>query len=207
LPSRISSTSTGNPVSVWKTVTGRVWGVENEGAKLGQFAQTDLANFHKTMDALAQLVSSLYGLPPHYLGFSTDNPAPQRRSSRPRPGSSSGPSANRACSTSAGSRSCAWLCECRPAPGTRPSSGWTTAWRDPSTPTIAQAADAAVKTYQAGIVPLRFTRRRLGFNDAEIAQMEQEDAEAAAQKAALDPLGQMTRALGQGSPDGQPVTS
>jgi hypothetical protein len=175
----------GNPVSVWKTVTGRIWSTEDKEAKLGAFPASDLANFHKTLDALAQLVSSQYGLPPHYLGFSTDNPASAEaiKSSEAR--------LNLRAERRQGMFDVGWEEVIRIADRIR-TGAWDpalrrleTAWRDPSTPTIAQAADAAVKTFQAGIVPLRFTRRRLGFNDAEIDQMEKEDAEAQAQQSAM----------------------
>ena len=169
-----------NPISVWKKVTGRIFSTESTEAKIGALAASDLANFHKTLVALAQLVSSLTGLPPHYLGFSTDNPASAEgiKSSEAR--------LVKRAERKQGMFDVGWEQLMRIA--MRLETGvWdpnlrrlATAWRDPSTPTVAQAADAAVKTYQAGIVPLRFTRQRLRFSDAEIAQMEQMDAEAAA---------------------------
>lgn len=166
----------GNPVSVWKTVTGRIWATENDQAKLGQFAAADLSNFTKTLDALAQLVASLCGMPPHYLGFTTDNPASADaiRSSEAR--------LVKRAERKQGMFDVGWEQVMRVAMRLETGS-WdpalrrlATAWRDPSTPTVAQAADAAVKTYQAGIVPLRFTRQRLRFSDAEISQMEEMDA-------------------------------
>jgi hypothetical protein len=170
----------GNPISVWKAVTGRIFATENEQAKLGTFPASDLSNFHKTLDALAQLVASLCGMPPHYLGFTTDNPASADaiRSSEAR--------LVKRCERKQGMFDCGWEQVMRLA--VRVLHGqWDeeltrleTAWRDPSTPTVAQVADAATKAYQAGIVPLRFTRRRLGFSDAEIAQMEEMDAQDAA---------------------------
>jgi len=170
----------GNPISVWRTVTGRVWGVEgdpNHEPKLGQFDAADLSNFTKTLDALAQLVASLCGMPPHYLGFTTDNPASADaiRSSEAR--------LVKRAERKQGMFDTGWEQVMRLASRIMTGS-WDpsllrleTAWRDPSTPTVAQVADAATKTYQAGIIPLKFTRRRLGYNDAEIAQMEEMDAQ------------------------------
>ena len=51
-----------------------------------------------------------------------------------------------------------------------------TRWRDATTPTVAQSADAATKKYQAGIVPLRQTREDLNYSDEQIRLMEEEDA-------------------------------
>lgn len=167
----------GNQISVWKAVTGRLFATENEQAKIGSIDSSDLANFHKTLDALAQLVASLCGMPPHYLGFTTDNPASADaiRSSEAR--------LVKRAERKQGMFDTGWEQVIRLA--VRIMTGdWDktllrleTAWRDPATPTVAQVADAATKTYQAGIVPLRFTRRRLGYNDAEIAQMEEMDAQ------------------------------
>ena len=179
----------GNPVSVWKTVTGRIFASENENAKIGALAASDLANFHKTIDSLAQLVTSQFGLPPHYLGFSTDNPATAEamRASEARLNLRAerrqgyfGTSHEETMRIAVRIMTGAWDPELR---------RLETAWRDPSTPTMAQAYDAGVKAYQAGIVPLRQTRRRLRFSPAEIAQMEEEDAK----QAANDPIAALAR--------------
>lgn len=174
----------GNPVSVWKSVTGRIWSTEAENAKLGQFAASDLANFHKTLDELAQIVASLCGLPPHFLGMSTDNPA-----------SAEGITASenrlvKRAERKQGMFDAGWEEVMRLADrfltGT-----WDptllrleTDWRNPRTPTVAQVADAAVKLHAAGIIPLRWTRRSLNYNDVEIELMEQDDALDQAQQAA-----------------------
>ncbi|HTI26174.1 MAG TPA: phage portal protein [Kutzneria sp.] len=169
-----------NPISVWKNVVGRLWATENEDAKLGQFESSDLSNFHKTLDALAQLVSSLYGLPPHYLGFSTDNPASAEgiKSAEAR--------LNLRAEVKQGMLDVSWERTVQIA--MRIYTGiWdkslqrlATAWRDPSTPTIAQATDAATKAYQAGIVPLRYAREMMRFTDPQIRQMEEMDKQDAA---------------------------
>lgn len=195
----------GRPISVWQTVTGRVWAAENEEAKIGALAGSDLKNFHETLKALSQILSSVYGLPPHYLGFSTDNPASAEglKSSEARLNLR----AERKQVMFEGSWEWTQCLASRILTGT-----WDkvlrrleTDWRDPSTPTIAQAADAAVKTYQAGIVPLRFTRRRLRFSDAEIRQMEEmdeQDAAAAKVPTAAEMAGMMRSGpAGEGEPE------
>lgn len=55
-----------------------------------------------------------------------------------------------------------------------------TDWRDPQFRTEAEAADAAVKKYAAGIVTLRQVREDLGYSPAQIKRMEEEDRQAAA---------------------------
>lgn len=67
--------SDGNPLPAWEAYFRSIWATANKDAKLGQFAASDLSNFHETVNHYAKLVASLTGLPPHYLGFTTDNPA------------------------------------------------------------------------------------------------------------------------------------
>jgi hypothetical protein len=50
-----------------------------------------------------------------------------------------------------------------------------TIWRDPQFRTEAEAADAAVKKFSAGIVTLRQIREDLGYSEAQIKRMEEED--------------------------------
>jgi hypothetical protein len=42
--------------------------------KLGQFTASDLRNFHELSEDDRQLAASVYGLPPNYMGYSSDNP-------------------------------------------------------------------------------------------------------------------------------------
>ncbi|GIG63622.1 hypothetical protein Lfu02_79940 [Longispora fulva] len=187
----------GRPVSTWSKIAGRIWAstrTRSEGAEVGQFPEADLANFHSTLRALATLVASLYGLPPTYMGLSFDNP----------------PSAD-------GVRSLEARLIKRVERKSRPWSGshedtmrfadrfvtgvWRpelvrleTIWRDPATPTRAQASDAAVKLYTSGISTKRQAREDVGYTVEQIDRMEADDAAALAS----DPIGQMTRALSAG---------
>ena len=44
-------------------------------------------------------------------------------------------------------------------------------WADPSTRSEAQAADATVKLVQAGILPVSYALKRLGYSDEAIAEI------------------------------------
>lgn len=173
----------GRRISVWEAITGRIFAAENEQARIGELAASDLANFHKTLDALAKLVASLCGLPPHYLGFTTDNPASADaiRSSQDRLVKR----AERKQSMFDDGWEDVLQIAVRILTGKwdRVLRRMETVWRDASTPTIAQTSDAVVKQYQAGIIPLRFARERLRYSDAEIRQMQEMDvADSAALK-------------------------
>lgn len=74
----------GNEIPLWKIAMGDVWGIphrkqENRGetpqeVKVGQFPASDLRNFIEVIKMLATLSGSLYGLPPGYMGYTSDNP-------------------------------------------------------------------------------------------------------------------------------------
>lgn len=65
----------GDPVPAWESYFSAIWANQKETAKVGQFTASDLSNFHETVNHYAHLVSAVSGLPPHFLGFTSDNPA------------------------------------------------------------------------------------------------------------------------------------
>lgn len=176
----------GRRVSAFSRIIGRMWATErnrkDDGADVIQFPEASLSNFHDTINQLARLVASLSGLPPHFLGFTTDNPASAEaiRSSEARLVKRAerkqrawGSSWERVMRLVLRFRDGDWNDDAR---------SLETLWRDASTPTIAQKADAAVKLYTAKIVPLRQTREDMGYTQVQIARMEEQD-EAAAEDA------------------------
>lgn len=177
----------GRRVSAFSRIIGRMWateknrktGQDGDGADVIQFPEASLSNFHETIKQLATLVASLSGMPPHFMGHATDNPASAdgirsaetrlvKRSERKQRGS--GGTWERVQRKVIRLRDGAWD------PAAR---SLETIWRDASTPTVAQKADAAVKLHQAGIVPLRQTREDLGYTQAQIERMEEQDEQAA----------------------------
>ena len=181
--------SQGNPISAFSSVIGNTWALENPDAKVQQFPESSLSNYHDTVKLLAQLVASVSGLPPHYLGSSTDNPASADaiRSSEARlvkrverKQRAFGESWEQVM------RLALLVADGDVLDSVR---SMETLWRDASTPTVAQKADAAVKLYQAGIVPRRQTWSDLGYSALEQDRMEEDLAEQAAQAAASFGLG------------------
>jgi hypothetical protein len=168
----------GNPVSAFSRVAGRVWATAKskaEGADIIQFPEANLTNFHATLNSLAALVASLSGMPPHFLGLTTDNPASAdairssetrliKRAERKQRGF--GGSWERVQRIALRIRDGEWNDDAR---------RLETVWRSAATPTVAQSADAAVKLYTGGIVPLRQTREDIGYNETQIALMEEAD--------------------------------
>jgi hypothetical protein len=166
---------TGQRLSSWQAIMGRIWSSENKDAKAGVFPAADLKNFHETMNLFARIVGSLAGLSPHDLGFTSDNPASadairsgenrliKRAERRQRMFGGGWEDAMRLVRRI---QTGAWEPEAM---------SLESIWRNPATPTIAQSADAAVKLHGQGIVPLRQTRQDLGYSPAQIELMEQAD--------------------------------
>jgi hypothetical protein len=172
----------GNSLTALQSILGKLLTLPDDDgvAKHFEFASADLSNFHKSINSLAQLVSSIAGLPSDYLGLTTDNPPSAesrlagevrliKRAERKQV--SFGGSYEemnrlvRRLQTGAWDPTLARL---------------ETQWRNAATPTVAQTADAAVKKYVAKVVPLRQTREDLGYTDVQIKRMEVEDEKAAA---------------------------
>lgn len=170
----------GNQTSVWSRVAGREWALEQRRGEVDveQFRETDLAVFHNSIRLLAQTAAQVMALPPHYMSFSTDNPA----------------------SADAIRSSEAQLVKRVERKQRILGGGWETVmriarhiatgdddpsmrrletiWRDAATPTVAAKADAAVKLFAAGISTLRQTREDVGYTAGQIARMERDDDEA-----------------------------
>lgn len=152
----------GNPIPAWKVATGAIWAVprseddtgilgEQAQPRVGQFTAADLNNFHGSIRQLAVLASGLLGLPPHYLGYASDNPASADaiRSAEARLVKR----AERHQRTFGGAweramRIALAMMDRDPSEANR----LETVWRDAATPTRAAQADAAVKMVQAGVI-------------------------------------------------------
>lgn len=191
----------GNPISAMQALMGRLLTVPDDEKVMRQFefAGAQLSNFHDSINQMARLVASLSGLPPHFLGLATDNPpsADAIRSSEARLVKR----AERKQRAFGGAYERAmqivrlFLGDADPK--------WRqleTIWRDASTPTKAEAADAAVKLYAGGITTLPQTREDLGYTQAQIERMEADDEATAA----ANPLADIARGLA--APQPGPVT-
>jgi hypothetical protein len=199
----------GSPLKTWQQVAGEVWATSasaQDGASVGQFPESQLTNFHNTINCLAQLVASMAGLPPYYFGQAADQPASAqaivaslnrliKRSERK--ARSFGGTWEQAMRIAELVMTGAW----NPA-----SRQLETIWRNPATPTKAEQADASMKLYQSGITPLRQTREDLGYTAVQIERMEKQDvlADPAMRLSALDPAAAIVAKPG-GLDDGKPL--
>jgi hypothetical protein len=179
----------GNKLTALQVMLGRLLAIPDDDgqAKTFEFTSANLNNFHETLNQLARLTASIAGLPAHYVGLTTENPPSadairsaeirliKRAERKQRPFGGTWERTNRIVRRFQTG-------EWDPA-----LKRLETIWRDPSTPTVAQKADAAVKLFNLPqpIVPLRQTREDLGYSNAQIERMNQEDVLAQAQQAAM----------------------
>jgi hypothetical protein len=169
----------GNPLPAWQAYFQAIWANASKEVKVGQFQASDLSNFHETVNHYAKLVASLTGLPPHYLGFTTDNPASADaiRSSEARLVKRAerrqrifGGSWERAMRLVLRISTGEWV------PAAR---GMETKWRDAATPTHAAKVDAIQKlTGGKPIMSVESAQEELGWNktrrDVERQRLENE---------------------------------
>lgn len=187
----------GNPIPAWQIATGAVWlnpyDEQNPQAKveIGQFAASDLRNFHETLTLLARIGAGLCDMAPHEFGMGVaDNPA-----------SADGIDAAK----ESGTRRVERILTARASSherlmkiaaqieGRDPSTldGLTTVHRDPSTPTRQAKVAAASQAYTTGIADLRQAREDAGYSGPQIEAMERRAAE---QQAAQDPFARLDSA-------------
>ena len=166
----------GNPVSPWRTILGKLLTHEDKDIVVGQWPSADLGNFHNTLNELARIVAAVASLPPHYLGFTTDNPASAdairsnearlvKRAERKQV--SFGESHEQVMSLAERIIDGEWNINAR---------RLETRWRDASTPTISQAADAVQKLVASKVIPIEQAREDLGYTEGARKRMDAWDA-------------------------------
>jgi hypothetical protein len=152
----------------------RILAFEDAEGKIQQFSAAELANFTNALDQIAKQVAAYTGLPPQYLSTAADNPASAE--------------AIRAAESRlikkiekknllfGGAWEEAMRLAWRMVKGgeVKPDMlRMETVWRDPSTPTYAAKADAAVKLYNQGmgVIPRERAQIDMGYSEAERIEM------------------------------------
>lgn len=159
----------------WDEATkGKTW-LAGPGVNFGQFPAAQLTNFIAAIEMLERAIAALAGLPPHYVGQVSDNPASADaiRSAE----ASLIKRVQRKMRGFGGS----WeelmrlaMCVRDGIPRAELDRKWDqleTQWRDPATPTVAQKADAAVKLKMADIITVEQAQEDLGYSPQQIQAM------------------------------------
>lgn len=176
----------GQPLGALSSLAGRVWLTEQKDAKFSQFPEAQLSNFHETINLLARIVAALTGLPPSFLGLATDQPpsADAIRASEAR--------LVKRAERRQRAFGEAWERVMRLAMLVRDGDldprarSLETVWRDPSTPTYAQKADAVVKLHAAGLLPEEAAWEDMGYSAVRIARLKRMQDEALTRMTAMD---------------------
>ncbi|MFF4791832.1 phage portal protein [Streptomyces sp. NPDC001276] len=147
----------GNAKSAWETYIGRVLALERDEdgqvPTVGQFAAHDPSGQTRIIDLYARIMATQLGLPPHMLGYTSDNPASADaiRSSEAMLVKKAERRIRRfGASWREAMRLALWVRHGEPPDKTR---RIETVWRNPATPTLAAQVDAVTKLVQTGILP------------------------------------------------------
>lgn len=161
----------------------RILAFEDSDGKIQQFSAAELANFTNALDQIAKQVAAYTGLPPQYLSTAADNPASAEaiRAAESRLIKK----VERKNLIFGGAWEEAMRLAYRMMKGgevTPEMQRLETIWRDPSTPTYAAKADAAVKLYGngVGVIPKEQARIDMGYSIAQREEMRRWDEEEAA---------------------------
>src|SRR5690606_31429535 len=163
----------GNAKSAWETYIGRVLALERDedGAvpTVGQFPAHDPTGMTKIIDLYARIMSSQFGLPPHMLGYTTDNPASADaiRSTEAKLVKRSERRIRRfGAAWQQAMRLALWVRHGEPPDKAK---RVETVFRNPAAPTVAAQVDATVKLVQAGVLPADsdVTLEMAGFTEAQ----------------------------------------
>jgi hypothetical protein len=166
----------GNPLSTWSAIAGRLWTSEDKDVTVGTFPESDLAVFHNTIKFLVQMAAMTMALPPHYMAFTGENPtsADAIRSSEiqlvkrvERKQAVLGGAWEEVMRLVLRLQTGTWEDKAR---------SLETMWRDPSTPTIAQKADAVMKLASPvnggrAVLPIEQAREDLGYTPEQRRRM------------------------------------
>jgi hypothetical protein len=169
--------ATGSPVDTWKTYYAAIMATANGDAKFGQFDAAQLSNFDTIVNLYAHLVSAVTGIPTRFFGVNSANPpsaegirADEARLTK---------NAERKQRALGGPWESVMRLVLRFMDGEWDPSlaNMETLWRDPATPTQAQAADAMVKLVQATVYPREYAWEKLGDSAATRTRLKQMFAE------------------------------
>lgn len=143
---------------------------EDPESKFGQLPGSDLAGYEAGIGVLLRQISAVSGLPEHMLGIGGDNPT----SADSIRASEAALTAKAEAKQAAFGKS--WEDVARLIVAVRDEVDPATVnpivqWADPSTRSVAQEADAAVKLFAAGLLPQAYVLRKLGYAETEIAQI------------------------------------
>lgn len=167
----------GNPLPVWETYFGAVWGVTNKDAKVGNLESSDMQNFERMVNLYARLASGVSGLPPNYFGLAADDAASADAIRAREARLVKTAELDQQSLGYSDAETVRVMLKFRDGANADPLDGLETLWVDAATPTVAQRTDAVVKLYTATdgqgrpLLPAEAAWEELGKSPTEIARL------------------------------------
>lgn len=157
---------------------------ENDAAKFGQLPSADLNGYEASVRILLGQIMAVSTLPAHYVGVFTDNPASADALRAAEASLTARAEARQATFGRAWEQVATLAIAIRDGVPVETIGDVRVKWADAATRSVAQEADAVVKLFQAGILPLSTALAKLGYSADEI-----ESIRAARRVEALDGAG------------------
>ncbi|MFA7511128.1 MAG: phage portal protein [Mycolicibacterium vanbaalenii] len=143
---------------------------ENDAARFGQLDAADLAGYERAVDIALTMASAVSSLPPHMLGIMHDNPSSADAIRSAEAGLTAKAEARQAQFGRTHEDLARLIVAVRD--GVDPQRvDVRVEWADPSTRSVSADADATVKLVQAGVLPVTWALKRLGYTDEAIDEI------------------------------------
>lgn len=147
---------------------------ENHEAKFGQLAAADLAGYEASVRIFLGQIMAVSTLPAHYVGVFTDNPASADALRASEASLTARAEARQETFGRAWEKVAKLMLAVLDQVDPASVDDVLVFWSEAGTRSMAQQADAAVKLFEAGLLPRAFTLRKLGYSDEEILEIEAE---------------------------------
>lgn len=144
---------------------------EQPEAKFGQLAAADLGGYGESVNVLLGQIMAVSTLPAHYVGIFTDNPASADALRASEASLTARAEARQQTFGRAWERVAKLIVAIRDRIDLGQVPDISVKWADAATRSVAQEADATVKLFQTGLLPRDFALKKLGYSDAEIAEI------------------------------------
>lgn len=141
---------------------------ENDAAKFGQLESADQTGYEASVRVLLGQIMAVSTLPAHYVGVFTDNPASADALRAAEASLTARAEARQATLGRAWEQVATLAIAIRDGIDPHTVSDVRVKWADAATRSVAQEADAVVKLYQAGVLPLSAALSKLGYSSDEI---------------------------------------
>ncbi|QFP95759.1 portal protein [Gordonia phage CherryonLim] len=182
----------GRPIPGWRAIMGSLWNLErdeewvndhpnSEGLPtVGQFPANPPGPFIEQLEGLSKMFAAEVGIPPNYLGFTTENP-PSGDAIRALESRLIKRAERRISGWDPAWKELAQLAIYMKSGEAPPLGDMVTVWRDPGTPSQSADADRAVKLIGAGVLPATssVTHEMVGFTPSQIKRIQRDQTKQA----------------------------